>query len=86
MSLSDDFCTGCGRHIDCCVCHMADNNNPDEAAAGSMAEQKDRLLYSMARLIRNTDDLKCTAWGVKGSDLLTELRTLDEDRYKTEVY
>lgn len=26
MSIYDDFCTECGRHFDCCVCHLADDS------------------------------------------------------------
>lgn len=43
------------------------------------------LLYRMARHVRNTEEMSAIAWGVKGMDLLAELRDLDAERYDLEV-
>ena len=44
-------------------------------------DKKDRLLFEMARHIRNVDGLHPSTWGVQGGRLLMELRTIDGENY-----
>jgi hypothetical protein len=43
--------------------------------------QKDEVLYSMARLLRNTDGLYPSTWGTQAGQLLVKLRSLNESKY-----
>lgn len=45
----------------------------------------ERLLYKLARHLRNPDDLPLVTWGVAGIELLAEIRELDPKRYDNEV-
>lgn len=43
------------------------------------------ILWRLARLMRNTDELNVTAFGVQGGNLLAELMALDPDEYEKKV-
>lgn len=47
--------------------------------------EKDRILYEMARLLRNTDGLFPVTWGSTAARLLRELRRIDNTKYDKEV-
>lgn len=47
--------------------------------------RKEDILYSLARLARNTDGLYPSTWGYQVGQFLTKLRGIDQDRYDREV-
>lgn len=49
------------------------------------ANQLVSLLYRMATHIRNTDAVPPVTWGVKGIELLEELKALDPEKYEREI-
>ncbi|MDB5294953.1 MAG: hypothetical protein JWO31_936 [Phycisphaerales bacterium] len=55
------------------------------SAATEDAERWRRIAYKLGRHVRNTDRMPATTWGVKGIDLLVELRAMDPSRYSREV-
>jgi hypothetical protein len=50
-----------------------------------MDNQKENLLYQLARHVRNTK-VPSLRWGVEGCELLDKLRDLDPDKFDNEVY
>ena len=48
-------------------------------------ELRNKLIFALARHIRNPDLLEYIAWGRRGSDLLCEVKGLDPERYFKEV-
>ncbi len=45
----------------------------------------ERLLYRLARHIRNNDKLQPIPWGIAGIDLLMDVRDYAPDRYNMDV-
>ena len=43
--------------------------------------KKEEILYKLARLVRNTDCINPSTWGVKCGHLLMELRIIDGEKY-----
>ena len=48
-------------------------------------ELKSDLLYRMARHIKNSNNINPLEWGIKGIDLLVELKKIDEIAYNKKV-
>ena len=48
-------------------------------------EKMSDLLYRFAKHIKNKDNLPVLEWGVKGIDLLVELRDIDPEAYNKNV-
>jgi hypothetical protein len=63
-----------GRNAECERCRLIDRIMTSE-----------RLLMSLARHIRNTDELPVVKWGIRGIDLLHEVRDYNKQKYEQTV-
>lgn len=64
----------CGNNKECERCRLIDRIIRGE-----------RLMMSLARHIRNTDELPVVKWGIRGIDLLHEVRDYNKQKYEQNV-
>lgn len=84
--------TGYSVELDCFSCNHTDHyheSEQDDQIEGlnipTISNEKDKILYEMARLMRNTDGIHPSTKGPMVGNLLMRLRTIDGEKYDREV-
>lgn len=63
---------------------LIDPNDTTSKILYTTQKEKDKLLYGLARLMRNTDGLHPSTWGPMVGNILMRLRTIDGEKYDKE--
>lgn len=75
-SVGED-CSGCNDPVGQLIA--------ESRMAQDLAFKRGRLMYRLARHIRNTEEMPATQWGVRAMDLLADVLALDPEAYEVEV-
>lgn len=70
-------CSGCNDPVGQLIAELR--------IAQGLACKRGRLMYRLARHVRNTDEMPITQWGARSMDLLADVLALDPDAYDFEV-
>lgn len=70
-----------------CVCGNSSGQNPEceRCKLIERLRQAERLMWSLAKHVRNTDELPLVRWGIRGIDLLECVRDYSPERYEQNV-
>lgn len=70
-----------------CVCgnQSGQNSECERCQLIERLRQAERLMWALAKHVRNTDELPVVKWGIRGIDLLENVRDYNPDRYEHNV-